>query len=562
MGGDMLSGHGPTRLQSQPANGDDPIREAKTERPGGSGSTEEDGGTALRSEDPGERRKLHSEHQILRVLWANQSEHLVRSEVHKRLNPGRPGLGRVGQILVELQAAGLLDRRMRRAQGSKRAAAYALSPKGIDLCRRLGLDKDERDLFSITDETINEILTADCLSQTSETPGRIVAFHAQRGGVGRSTMVAHTARLLAERHGGSGWQLLVLDLDLDAPGLDDYLAPQGLRDCRGLRGLVVDFYHLRPQKRSQWLLDVLLQPGPYVLPFPGVPGLFYLPSGFAGLPTDREVPFYQERAEALARLWEEVSLESDWRKASADSQRSAAGSFLTELRQALRETYDKTLLDCQTGTSLGAWAAIQMLSDEIVLCPRLTETATEESRAILASFIKKKRKTGQVDGGVAFVFAPSRLRTKRADLNNWIEKHLLKSEKQDVPRVTYRAVALQHNRRLETKPTTWRGSDCYDPVTIVLERPGEIEKLFKDSSDESIPLSVRLLVGEVGATLDKENKDKASILGGSLASSLGQKKVASKIRASPLGRQLDNETLELADRIEEITKRPDVRILD
>jgi hypothetical protein len=73
-------------------------------------------------------------------LAKNRDRYLRRGAIHKRLDlPDPPTPARVGQILVELDAEGLLLRIHGRAQGNPNAAFYALSAKGLDLCRGLEL---------------------------------------------------------------------------------------------------------------------------------------------------------------------------------------------------------------------------------------------------------------------------------------------------------------------------------------------------------------------------------------------------------------------------------------
>ncbi|HRE88277.1 MAG TPA: P-loop NTPase [Myxococcota bacterium] len=73
-----------------------------------------------------------------------------------------------------------------------------------------------------------------------------VVFYSIKGGVGRSTAVAVTAAMLAER----GYKVMVLDLDLASPGLSSTLLPEGRRPDFG----VID-----------WLVEDLVDQGEQVL---------------------------------------------------------------------------------------------------------------------------------------------------------------------------------------------------------------------------------------------------------------------------------------------------------
>lgn len=85
-------------------------------------------------------RRSETEREILRVLSGSR-EYLRRMDVYDRLAPEkRPTPARVGQILTELYHDGLLKRIHGRAQGNPNASFYALSLRGIEVCRSLGLD--------------------------------------------------------------------------------------------------------------------------------------------------------------------------------------------------------------------------------------------------------------------------------------------------------------------------------------------------------------------------------------------------------------------------------------
>ena len=52
-------------------------------------------------------------------------------------------------------------------------------------------------------------------------PGRIITFYSYKGGTGRSMALANVAWILAS----NGYRVLVVDWDLEAPGLHRYFAP-------------------------------------------------------------------------------------------------------------------------------------------------------------------------------------------------------------------------------------------------------------------------------------------------------------------------------------------------
>ena len=52
-------------------------------------------------------------------------------------------------------------------------------------------------------------------------PGRVITFYSYKGGTGRSMALANIAWILAS----NGYRVLVIDWDLEAPGLHRYLHP-------------------------------------------------------------------------------------------------------------------------------------------------------------------------------------------------------------------------------------------------------------------------------------------------------------------------------------------------
>ena len=75
----------------------------------------------------------------------------------------------------------------------------------------------------------------------SPKPGRVVTFYSYKGGTGRSMAVANAAWILAT----NGKRVLVIDWDLEAPGMHRYFHPflddKELTDSSGLIDYFVDF---------------------------------------------------------------------------------------------------------------------------------------------------------------------------------------------------------------------------------------------------------------------------------------------------------------------------------
>ena len=82
--------------------------------------------------------------------------------------------------------------------------------------------------------------------------GKIVTFYSYKGGTGRTMSLANTAWILAS----GGKRVLVVDWDLDAPGLDRFLHPFLDRDrLRSAPGIIDLFLHF-----NQTVLEQRRQP--------------------------------------------------------------------------------------------------------------------------------------------------------------------------------------------------------------------------------------------------------------------------------------------------------------
>jgi cellulose biosynthesis protein BcsQ len=88
--------------------------------------------------------------------------------------------------------------------------------------------------------------------------GQIVTFYSFKGGTGRTMALANVAWILA----ASGKRVLMVDWDLESPGLSRYfnpfLPPEAVRDTPGVIDLIREFdtEAMRRQKRGETFQDV------------------------------------------------------------------------------------------------------------------------------------------------------------------------------------------------------------------------------------------------------------------------------------------------------------------
>ena len=396
-----------------------------------------------------DRERSLTEREVLRVLWAHRDRYLRRGEVQRMLNLlRRPTSARVGQILAGLDHENLVVRMPGRAQGNPEASFYSLSPLGFEACQRLSLVRNRSPYFRLEEETWAAYLTPERITAKDKAaePGRVTVLWSYRGGSGSTAALAHAAPLAAGRMAASdAGRLLVLDLDVESPGLDAHLAPEGLGGCRGLRGLIVDFYKVPPGERAKWLREALVKREYVLQPKPEEqPNFFYLPSGFG---PDSSAGSDEERAEALARLQSEAGT----RLGEAEDEAAETGpAFLSELRGALREDlYARTLAEPHAGLGLTAWAAVLELADELVLCAPLSERDPRSLRAMIGNFLRRRaEESRETVSRVGFLFTSARL-GEEGNLDAWIEREVFKVELSKNAEHHFRAVVLSEGERID-----------------------------------------------------------------------------------------------------------------
>src|ERR1700730_18458827 len=80
-------------------------------------------------------------------------------------------------------------------------------------------------------------MTADGISK-----GRIITFYSYKGGTGRSMALANIACLLAKRVSTWSQRILLMDWDLEAPGLHRFFATQIEQPLNVDRPGVIDYF--------------------------------------------------------------------------------------------------------------------------------------------------------------------------------------------------------------------------------------------------------------------------------------------------------------------------------
>jgi hypothetical protein len=189
--------------------------------------------------------------------------------------------------------------------------------------------------------------------------GRIITFYSYKGGTGRSMAVANVAWILAS----NGCRVLVIDWDLEAPGLHRYFRPFLIDpELSSTPGLIDFFVHfaeaarIEARSNGQSITDVpwyeiradLLRYSvalDYEFPEGGL--LDYVGAGQQG-------PSYSIRVNSFQ--WGEFY------------EKLGGGVFLGCVKSRLREQYDYVLIDSRTGLSDTSGICTVQMPDELVVC--------------------------------------------------------------------------------------------------------------------------------------------------------------------------------------------------
>lgn len=166
----------------------------------------------------------------------------------------------------------------------------------------------------------------------------IFTFYGFKGGVGRTLAVVHAATIFASTRGPHGSNVLVMDLDLEAPSVFLYLLPPDEPPIRrGFVELMAEY--LDGGHDAGWLREEL----PKIV-YQAADSLYVLPSGNY---TD---PAYVETAQRLTEAFN--------------------AGFFRDLKEACGALYDYVLIDSRTGLAEVAAAATILLGDVLVACFR------------------------------------------------------------------------------------------------------------------------------------------------------------------------------------------------
>lgn len=200
---------------------------------------------------------------------------------------------------------------------------------------------------------------------SAERPGQVVTFYSYKGGTGRTMAMANLAWILA----ANGKRVLIVDWDLESPGLHRYFAPslldpQALAATQGVVNMVREFEDLAAEtpdedRDSDWY-RALARVSDYAIairwPFPGEGALHYMSSGLQN----------RSYSSTVATL--------DWERFY---ERLGGGELFNAFREDMKQNYDYAFIDSRTGLSDVADICTLHLPDVVVDCFTLNNQGVE-----------------------------------------------------------------------------------------------------------------------------------------------------------------------------------------
>jgi MinD-like ATPase involved in chromosome partitioning or flagellar assembly len=296
--------------------------------------------------------------------------------------------------------------------------------------------------------------------------GTIVTFYSYKGGVGRSFTLANVAVLLARW----GHRVLVIDWDLEAPGLHEYFAPLPRKPGGGVIDLAHDFL-AGADRPSSHVIRLGLEDGRVSL-----------------LVAGKQDENYTSRVQAI-----------DWE----DLYERGFARFLEQCRAEWIENYDFVLIDSRTGISDIAGICTAHLPDRLVVLFTANEQSVKGAVNIarLADAARDRLPYDRQPHLVLPVLSrlDNRVEYERADtwqqrcaeiaaplLRNWLAKGVpedLMLRHVTLPYVSYWSFGEQLPVLEETTPSSDQISYALETVAAVVAQQFDRTDLLGDNRD-------------------------------------------------------------------------------
>jgi hypothetical protein len=203
--------------------------------------------------------------------------------------------------------------------------------------------------------------------------GDVITFYSYKGGTGRSLAVANVAWVLAS----SGRQVLVIDWDLEAPGLHRYFRPflsdPELSSTKGLIDFVVECAFESAGNSGA--------PIPSLLDYATALNWAFPEGGIDFVGAGRQDASYATRVGGFP-----------WQKFY---EQLGGRAILDGVREELKANYDYVLIDSRTGAADTSGICTIQMPDKLVLCFTMNQQSLQATAAV-ASSVRSQREAGSL----------------------------------------------------------------------------------------------------------------------------------------------------------------------
>jgi MinD-like ATPase involved in chromosome partitioning or flagellar assembly len=207
--------------------------------------------------------------------------------------------------------------------------------------------------------------------------GRIITFYSYKGGAGRSLLLANVAWLLAS----NGRRVLVIDWDLEAPGLHRFFHPflhdPELNNSDGVIDAIIAYAEsavaaASSQESPDWILD-----DSNLIRYAVSLEWEFQRGGFLDLiPAGRQDTAYAARVNWF-----------DW---ATFYSRLGGGTFLEAVKRRLRQDYDYILIDSPSGVSYISGICTVQMPDEVVVCFTLNHQSVQGASEVARDILRQR----------------------------------------------------------------------------------------------------------------------------------------------------------------------------
>lgn len=212
-------------------------------------------------------------------------------------------------------------------------------------------------------------------------PCQIITFYSYKGGTGRSMALANIAWILA----ASQKRVLVLDWDLEAPGLHRYFRPFLLdKELTSSEGIIDFVYNyateaIKPAEEGEMLSDDWLASQADILQYVISLNWEFPPGGQLDfIPPGRQGSIYATRVNSF-----------NWQNFY---ERLGGYQFFEAAKRQMQAEYDYVLIDSRTGVSDTAGICTVQMPDALVVCFTFNNQSIEGAAAVTRSISDQRRK--------------------------------------------------------------------------------------------------------------------------------------------------------------------------